>query len=138
MQITAKYTVALQLLTTCYLYPDAKITSNYLASKIGSDAVIIRQVMLDLKKAGYIICKPGPGGTSLAIDLDTITLYDVYTLVADPEESLLKFYKPSNSAGIIETNFQNIMNNYFESIKSTFFNEMKSVTLLQLCNQITS
>ena len=121
MQITAKYTVALQILTTCYLYPDAKITSNFLASKIGSDAVIIRQVMLELKKAGYITCKPGPGGTTLAIDLNTVTLYDVYALIADTEEPLLKFYQPSNSAGLIEANFHNITNGYFESYKSLIF-----------------
>lgn len=136
MQITVKYTVALQLLTTCALYPNQKITSNFLASKIGSDAVIIRQVMLDLKKADYISCKPGPGGTTLNVDLNNITLYDIYTAVADIKESIIKFYNLPNNATSTEKAFLNVTRNYFEAYKINMFNEMKKISIQQICNEM--
>lgn len=136
MQMTAKYTVAIQLLATCALYPNQKITSNFIASKIGCDAVIIRQVMLDLKKAGYINCKPGPGGTTLNVNLSKITLYDIYAAVANVEESIIKFYNPPKEAADIEKAFLNVTSNYFESYKISMFNEMKKTPVKQLCDEI--
>lgn len=47
--------------------------------------------MLDLKKKDLIVSKPGPGGTNLNCDLSKLTLYDVYELVAEPSDNLLKF-----------------------------------------------
>ena len=45
--------------------------------------------MLDLKKRNYVESKPGPGGTKLNAPLSAISLYDVYELVANPNDSLL-------------------------------------------------
>ena len=92
MRFSTKYTLALQILTICYLYKDEKITSNFIAAHTGADASIIRYTMLDLKKKDLIVSKPGPGGTNLNCDLSKLTLYDVYELVAEPSDNLLKFY----------------------------------------------
>ena len=48
MRFSTKYTLALQILTICYLYKDEKITSNFIAAHTGADASIIRLSLIHI------------------------------------------------------------------------------------------
>ena len=102
MKFPTKYTLALQILSICYLYNNEKITSGFIANHTGADASIIRYTMLDLKKRNLIDSKPGPGGTTLNCDLSKISLYDVYELVSEPTETTLKYYDFPETATAID------------------------------------
>ncbi|MGO5314969.1 Rrf2 family transcriptional regulator [Bilifractor sp. LCP21S3_A7] len=53
MQISSKFTIGVHLLAVIdYLGKDEKVTSNILASSIGVNPVIVRNVMGDLKEGG--------------------------------------------------------------------------------------
>jgi DNA-binding IscR family transcriptional regulator len=64
MQISKKFTIAIHLLTASrYFEGQQKITSRFLAGSIGTNPVIVRNIMLQLQEAGLIDVKRGPGGS---------------------------------------------------------------------------
>ena len=66
MQISTKFTIAIHVLTAVrYFSQDYKITSDFLAGSIGSNPVIIRNIMSQLREAGLIVVKRGPGGITI-------------------------------------------------------------------------
>ena len=66
MQISTKFTTAVHVLIAIeYFRDDEKITSDMLAGTVGSNPVIIRNIMSQLKEAGLIEVRRGPGGITL-------------------------------------------------------------------------
>lgn len=136
MKINLKLTVALDVLIVCDICKDKKITANYISSVIGCDVTTIRQVMFDLKKAGFIEGKPGPGGTKLIKDLNNVTLFDVYISVLDPKESILKFYETKENNNNLSKSIQNILDSQFNEYRDQLLSEMKNTTVKNLCCKI--
>lgn len=136
MKINLKLTVALDVLIVCDICKDKKITANYISSVIGCDVTTIRQVMFDLKKAGFIEGKPGPGGTKLIKDLNNVTLFDVYISVLDPKENILKFYETKENNNNLSKNIQNILDSQFNEYRDQLLSEMKNTTVKNLCCKI--
>ena len=136
MKFPTKYTLALQILCICYLYNDQKIkiTSNFIAEHTGADPSIIRYTMLDLKKKNYISSKPGPGGTTLSCDLSQISLFDVFELVSDKNESELKFYDLPANATSIDSSINDATDYIFKQIQEDVFQAMKKRKVIEICN----
>jgi len=135
MKFPTKYTLALQILCICHLYADTgqKITSNFIAEHTGADPSIIRYTMLDLKKKNYISSKPGPGGTTLSCDLRQISLFDVFELVADKNESALKFYDLPANATSIDSSINDATDYIFKQIQEDVFKAMKERMVFDIC-----
>lgn len=81
MRISTKCSVALHLLVVLEVFKDEKLTSELLAMSIGSNPVIIRNIIGSLKKAGIVDVQRGSGGASLIVDPKDITILDVYQAV---------------------------------------------------------
>ena len=98
MQISTKFTIAIHVLTAVeYFSKDYKVTSEFLAGSVGSNPVIIRNIMLQLKDAGLIEIKRGPGGIHLLKPLNEITFLDVYKAVeTSSHEDLFRFHENPN------------------------------------------
>ena len=63
MQISSKFIIAVHLLAVIdYLGDNEKVTSNILAKSIGSNPVIVRNVMGNLKEFGIIDISQGKSG----------------------------------------------------------------------------
>ena len=92
--------------------------------------------MLDLKKKDYIASKPGPGGTVLSTDLSKVSLYDVYELVAETNDSVLKFYDLPDSSNEMDFAAKNATEKIFNEIKNDVFTELKKTSVMDICNQI--
>ncbi|CAO3379206.1 Rrf2 family transcriptional regulator [Azospirillum argentinense] len=64
---------------------EGPVTSEVLARAMQTNAVVIRRTMAGLKKQGYVRSEKGHGGGwSLACDLNTVTLGDVYEALGRP------------------------------------------------------
>lgn len=97
MQVSTKFTIAIHILAAAeYFGKDRKVTSDLLASSIGSNPVIIRNIMGSLRDAGLIEVKRGPGGITIARPLDEMTFYDVYEAVETNKEELFNFHDGIN------------------------------------------
>ena len=82
MQISSKFTIAVHMMTCmAYFTEMEKVTSDFLAGSVGTNPVIIRNLMLSLKNAGLIEVKRGTGGATIKKSLEEITLFDIYTAV---------------------------------------------------------
>lgn len=136
MQISIDYTVALNVLITCSLFDNEKVTANFIAQKTGGDGTTIREVMYKLKTAGFITNKPGPGGTKLAKDLSDVTLYDVYEAVLNPSVSMLKFYEVKENEETLASEIRNTVDKQFNQYKNLVLNEMRNTSIAQLCEII--
>lgn len=136
MRISSRYTIALQLLCIFEIYKDSKITSNFIAERTGADSSTVRYIMLDLKKRDLVESKPGPGGTTLTTPLSEISLYDVYELVADPDDSLLNFCKLPDEHSSADEAILNAISLHFESYKKEMFEKMKKHTVDDICEAV--
>lgn len=92
-----KFTIAIHILAAAkYFGETKKVTSDLLAASIGSNPVIIREIMSDLKNAGLIETKRGPGGITITRPLDKITFLDVYNAVEKNKDELFHFHENPN------------------------------------------
>lgn len=61
------------------------MTSDALALMMRTNAVVVRRTMAGLREAGLVTSEKGPGGGwSLARDLSSMSLHDVYTALGEP------------------------------------------------------
>lgn len=98
MQVSTKFTIAIHLLVaTEYFRKTRRVTSQFLAGSIGSNPVIVRNIMNQLRHAGLIEVKRGPGGITLTRPLSQITFLDVYNAVeTNSADKLFRFHENPN------------------------------------------
>ncbi len=64
---------------------DSLFTSDTVAQMLNTNPVVVRRTLGQLKKAGYVDAKKGPGGGwFIACDLQSTTLLDIYNAVGAP------------------------------------------------------
>ena len=65
---------------------DNAITSENIATMLGSNSAVVRRTMAGLREAGYVTSEKGHGGGwRLVRPLSQITLLDVYKAIGEPE-----------------------------------------------------
>lgn len=79
MRINTKCSIALHCILFIAIYENnLKITSEVLAKSTGCNAVIIRNILSLLQKAGIISITRGMGGAHLLKEACDLTLWDIY------------------------------------------------------------
>lgn len=134
MQISSRFTIAIHMLACMDVFKDEyKITSDFLASSINVNPVIIRKILSQLKDAGLIEVKRGPGGAATARPLDEITFFDVYQSVECIEENtLFHFHENPNPECPVGRNIHNVLDDKLCRIQGAMERELKSITLAEL------
>lgn len=136
MQISSRFTIAVHVLVCIETFKnDYKVTSDFLASSVNVNPVVIRRLLQQLKKAGIINVVRGSGGTNVEKPVDEITLLDVYNAVECVEEgSLFHFHENPNQLCPVGKNIHAILDKRLESIQIAMENEMRSVTIQDVMN----
>ena len=134
MQITSKFTVAVHILTCIDIFGgQMRVTSDFLSGSTGVNAVIVRNVLGQLRNAGIVETRQGSGGAHLAKALDEITLYDIYKAVdCVDDEGLFHFHENPNVECPVGRNIHKAMDGRLEAAQSALENELKSTTLAQV------
>lgn len=136
MKVASKFTIALHTLLFIYKFDGVmKTTSENIASSVGVNPVIIRQVLSDLKNAGLITVKFGTGGASLNKMPSEITFYDIYNAIFQ-DENLFSFHKSPNEKCPVGENIHNVLDNKLLDIKSCFDKELKSIKLSSITTKL--
>ena len=60
-----------------------KITSEFLASSVNVNSVVVRQVLQQLKKANIVSVFRGSDGTTISKDYNDISLLEIYLVTID-------------------------------------------------------
>ena len=131
MQISSRFTIAVHVLICIETFKDEyKVTSEFLASSVNVNPVVIRRILQQLKKADIVEVKRGSGGAEIARDLKDITLLDVYNAVESVEDGqLFHFHEDPNPQCPVGKNIHKIMDHRLEEIQEAMENEMRSVTI---------
>ena len=134
MQITSKFTVAVHILTCIDVFDgQMRVTSDFLSGSTGVNAVIVRNVLGQLRNAGIVETRQGSGGAHLAKALDEITLYDIYKAVeCIDDEGLFHFHENPNVDCPVGRNIHKAMDVRLEAAQAALENELKSTTLAQV------
>ena len=138
MQISSRSTIAIHMLACMDVFQDEyKITSDFLASSINVNPVIIRKILSQLKDAGLIEVKRGPGGATIAKPLDEITFFDVYQSVDCIEENtLFHFHENPNMDCPVGKNIHQVLDDKLLRIQAAMEQELKSITLADMASDL--
>ena len=136
MQISSRFTIAVHVLICIEAFKeDYKVTSDFLASSVNVNPVVIRRLLQQLKKAGLICVKRGSGGTQAAKPLDQITLLDLYHAVECVEEGkLFHFHENPNPQCPVGKNIHTILDTRLEEIQKAMEKEMSLVSIQDIMN----
>ena len=138
MQISSRFTIALHILTCIEEFKnDYKITSDFLASSINVNPVVIRRILQKLKSAGVItVARGNVGNMEINRDLKDITFYDVYKAVdCVDDEGLFHFHENPNPLCPVGRNIHNVLDNRLNAVQKAMENEMKKSTLADVINE---
>jgi len=107
-------------------------TSEMLAKAMMTNPVVVRRVMAGLRDRGYVRSEKGRGGGwTLARDLSTLTLRDVYEALGEP--SLLAIGNRTESPGcLVEQAVNAALGRAFDDAEALLLSRFGMVTLAQL------
>ena len=136
MQISSRFTIAVHVLICIGAFKnDYKVTSDFLASSVNVNPVVIRRLLQQLKKARLINVKRGSGGADIEKPLDEITLLDVYNAVECVEEGkLFHFHESPNQLCPVGKNIHTLLDVRLEDIQKAMEREMRSVSIQDIMN----
>ena len=131
MQISSRFTIAVHVLICIEAFKnDYNVTSEFLASSVNVNPVVIRRLLQQLKKAGLINVKRGSGGADIEKPLDEITLLDVYQAVECVEEgNLFHFHESPNPLCPVGKNIHALLDSRLEEIQKAMEKEMDSTSI---------
>lgn len=138
MQISSRFTIAIHIFACMETFgKDYKITSDFLASSINVNPVIIRKLLSQLKNAGLITVARGTGGTAPTRPINEITFYDVYQAVDLLEEGeLFHFHENPNPNCPVGKNIHTALDERLSQIQGAMENEMKKYTIADVVSDI--
>ena len=136
MQISSRFTIAVHILIGIEIFKnDYKVTSDFLASSVNVNPVVIRRLLQQLKKAGIINVRRGSGGTDIEKPLDQITLLDIYNAVECIENGeLFHFHENPNQSCPVGKNIHSVLDIKLEKIQKAMEKEMRLISLQDIMN----
>ena len=140
MQISSRLTVAVHVLLCIEVFKDQrKVTSDFLASSVNVNPVVIRRILQQLKKAGIVSVVRGSGGADVARPLEDITLLDLYNAVECVDGGgLFHFHEDPNQLCPVGRNIHAVLDGRLEEVQTAMEREMSSVTMRDILNDTRS
>ena len=138
MQISSRFTVALHIFACVeYFSGRCKVTSDFLASSINTNPVIIRRILGQLSKAGLIRVMRGTGGVEITRPLGDITFLDVYKAVEPIENGhLFHFHENPNPGCPVGRNIHNILDDKLLRVQEAMERELKAITMADVLSDL--
>ncbi|MFE4714248.1 Rrf2 family transcriptional regulator [Bacillus sp. FJAT-27264] len=135
-QISSRFSMAVHILSMIALDP-LYSTGDRIARSINSNPVVIRRIMAQLKKAGYIETKPGVAGASLQVTPESLTLLDIFRAVESLEgNQLFNFHKDPDPNCSVGMNIESVLVPQLSHAQTAMEHELASVTLAQIVEQL--
>ena len=133
-----KFKIAIHMLVCMEIFKgEHKITSDFLASSINVNPVIIRKLLSQLKDTGLIEVKRGTGGASIKKPLEEITFLNVYHAVDCIEENtLFHFHENPNPDCPVGKNIHNVLDDKLVRVQSAMEHELESITLADVMEDL--
>lgn len=135
MQISSRFSIGVHILSLLAINPHEHNTSEWIAASVGTNPVVIRRVLGQLKKAGLASVKAGSGGAALARPLDQVTLLDVYRAVEVVDEGeLFHVHEQPNPACDVGANIEGVLRLMLVKAQRAMEGVLAAVTMEELVN----
>ncbi|TDE49929.1 Rrf2 family transcriptional regulator [Nonomuraea mesophila] len=139
MSANSRLTIAAHALAWIGLYQrqgHEVATSEQIASSVNTNPVVIRRLLGDLRRAGLVESRRGVGaGWSLARDLESMTLLDVYEAVEPGPLFALHRAAPDPEC-VVGHGIQPAMRRIYDGIEETLRSELARVTLKDVLQDV--
>lgn len=134
MRISVKCSSAVHiLLMTAVLSTKTKVTSEFLATSVGSNPVDIRRLLSSLKKAGLMDVPRGTGGAALKKAPEDISLLDIYSAVDQTSlDELIGIHAHPEPLCIFGRNIGQLLSESYQKVGDAVRDSLSSVTLQDL------
>lgn len=137
MRINTRFPVAVHMLVLMDQYTAQPATSELMARSVGTNPVVIRQLMSALKRAGLIQAQSGVPGCHLAKPAEEITLLDIYQAVQKQSDAPLFDLHPNpNQDCPIGRNIRDAMKLPLLDAQAAMEQALASHTLLEVVQRI--
>lgn len=113
------------------------VSSDFLAECMQTNPVVVRRTMAGLRDVGLVKSSHGRGGGwELAKDLRTISLYDVYMALGEPEVFAIG-PRDANPECLVEQAVNGVLTNAFHDAEAVFKKYLCQVTLADLATEFS-
>lgn len=130
MQISSRFTMAIHMFACIDVFKDMKMTSDFMAKSIGTNPVIVRKLLQQLKAAGLIEVLRGTGGIKVKRPFREITFLDIYQAVeCTPKEELFHFHDKPNQKCPVGRNIHHVLDDKLEKVQKAMEEELAKTTL---------
>ena len=138
MQISSRFTIALHILTAIETFQGQfRITSSFLSGSIQANPVIIRNILLQLKAAGFVQIPRGRGSITLLKSPNEISLLDVYKSIEPLEQDkLFSFHKNPNPQCPVGRNIHNILDWRLLSVQQAMEDRLRAMKLSDILTDL--
>ena len=138
MQISSRFTIAVHIFLCIHTFEkERKVTSDFLASSVEVNPVVIRRILLQLKAAGLVNVQRGTGGATIARPLEEITFLDIYKAVECVEGGeLFHFHQNPNMECPVGRNIHNVLDGKLERVQKAMEQEMELITLADIVKEL--
>ena len=131
MQISSRFTMAIHMFACIDTFTDQKMTS------IGTNPVIVRKLLQQLKASGLIEVSRGTGGVTVTKPLNEITFLDIYKAVeCTPDEELFHFHENPNQACPVGKNIHHVLDDKLAKVQEAMERELAAITLADVKRDI--
>ena len=137
MQITSRFTIAVHTLLAIQTFQNKyKTTSDFIASSVNVNPVVIRRTLQNLKKAGIVDVKAGSGGATVIKDFKDVTLYDVYVASDCVSENLFSFHNNPNPDCPVGKNIHRALDAHLAAAQNALETQLKNTTLADVAKEL--
>lgn len=134
-KLSSRFSIAVHILTLAAI-SDKICTSEYIASSVNTNPVLIRRIIGYLKRAGIVSVQAGSGGMTILRDLSEITLLDVYNAVQLTENAELFNFHRGNVNCKVGANIETIAGAAFRRAQDAMEGELSKVTIKDIADEI--
>ena len=137
MQISSRFTMAIHMFACIDTFSDQKMTSDFMAASIGTNPVIIRKLLQQLKAAGLVEVSRGTGGVTITKPLEEISFLDIYRAVeCAPDEELFHFHENPNQCCPVGKNIHHVLDDRLLQVQKAMEEKLAQMNLADVKNDV--
>ncbi|MDN3016454.1 Rrf2 family transcriptional regulator [Paenibacillus sp. BSR1-1] len=130
MSLSSRFAVGIHILTLLEINKNGVNSSEFIASSVNTNPVVIRKIMGLLKNAGLVKVRPGVAGAVPAKELSEISLFDVYKAVnIVQDQELFGMHENPNPACPVGRNIQETITPLFSVAQLALEKALGNVTI---------
>lgn len=133
--INSRLAVAIHIMVLMASNPRETISSEWMASSVNTNPVVVRRIMGMLRKAGLLTSRAGKTGGVLTKDPAHITLLDIFRAV-EPKKDLFAVHEKPNPECPVGKNIQSALDVTFGRAQTAMEQELNSQTLKDVMNHL--